>query len=230
MILDLVILLLVAIAVFIGFHRGVLQPLFVYLGVGIVVLIVATRWTDYSTFLDRNFHIHPVIVALVAAALAVLGGWLGARVGGFIHRMPVVRGADGLFGVFLNAFVAVLVCYTMVSVLVALAKAFNPTVNANTLNAQQVAAMEQQIRTNPALNSIVSQEDLTNLHRQSAAGAVNLVNYPTVRQLQTVYIEFAAPQLTSSKLAPFVLFVGDHTPLVGHYGPQDLPTAPKPKA
>ena len=227
MILDLVMLILVAVAVFIGFQRGLIQPLFAYLGVGIVALIVVTHWADYSGYLDHTLHIHPIIVGLVAAALAVLGGYFGARLGGLIHRMPVVRGADGLVGVFVNAFIAVLVCYSLLSVLVALGKAFGTTATLNALSAQQVAPMTQQIKTNPVLNSVVSQDDLTNLQRQSAAAPVNLTNYPTVRQLQTVYVEFAAPQLTSSKLAPIVLFVGDHTPLVGHYGPQDLPTAPK---
>jgi uncharacterized membrane protein required for colicin V production len=227
MILDLVMLILVAVAVFIGFQRGLIQPLFAYLGVGIVALIVVTHWADYSGYLDHTLHIHPIIVGVVAAALAVLGGYLGARLGGLIHRMPVVRGADGLFGVFVNAFIAVLVCYSLLSVLVALGKAFGTTATLNALTAQQAAPMTQQIKTNPVLNSIVSQDDLTNLQRQSAAAPVNLTNYPTVRQLQTVYVEFAAPQLTSSKLAPIVLFVGDHTPLVGHYGPQDLPTAPR---
>ena len=197
------------------------------LQIGVVLLVVVTRWSDYSTFLDRTFHIHPVIVGLVAAALAVLGGYLGARLGGFIHRMPVVRGADGLFGVFVNAFIAVLVCYTLLSVLVALGKAFATTATVNAVTAQQAAPMTQQIKSNPVLRSIVSQDDLTNLQKQSAAGAVNLTNYPTVRQLQTVYIEFFAPQLTTSRLAPIVLFVGDHTPFVGHYGPQDLPSAPR---
>jgi uncharacterized membrane protein required for colicin V production len=227
MILDLVILILVAVAVFIGFQRGLIQPLFAYLGVGIVVLFVVTHWAAYSGFLDRTLHIPPLIVGVVAAALAVLGGYLGARLGGLIHRMPAVRGADGLFGVFINAFVAVLVCYSLLSVFVALGKAFATTASLDSLTAKQVAPMEQQIKSNPALRSIVSQEDLTNLQQQSAAGAVTLTNYPTVRQLQTVYVEFAGPQLTSSKLAPIVLFVGDHTPLVGHYGPQDLPAKPK---
>src|SRR5919204_2840434 len=127
MILDLVMLILVAVAVFIGFQRGLIQPLFAYLGVGIVALIVVTHWADYSGYLDHNLHIHPVIVGVVAAALAVLGGYLGARLGGLIHRMPVVRGADGLFGVFVNAFIAVLVCYSLVSVPVALGKAFGTT-------------------------------------------------------------------------------------------------------
>lgn len=225
MILDLVILILVAIAVFIGFQRGLIQPLFAYLGVGIVALVVLTHWADYSGFLDRTLHIHPIIVGVAAAVLAVLGGYFGARLGGLIHRMPAVRGADGLVGVFVNAFIAVLVCYSLVSVLVALGKTFATTSTLNSLSAQQVAPMEQQIKNNPVLSSIVSQDDLTNLQRQSAAGAVTLTNYPTVRQLQTIYVEFAAPQLTSSKLAPIVLFVGDHTPFVGHYGPQDLPTA-----
>jgi uncharacterized membrane protein required for colicin V production len=225
MILDLVILILVAVAVFIGFQRGLIQPLFAYLGVGIVALFVITHWTDYSTYLDRSFHIHPIIVGLVAAALAVLGGYLGARLGGLIHRMPAVRGADGLVGVFVNAFIAVLVCYSLLSVLVALGKAFGTTATLNSLTAQQVAPMAQQIQNNPVLRSIVSQDDLTNLQRQSRAAPVTLTNYPTVRQLQTVYVEFAAPQLTSSRLAPIVLFVGDHTPFVGQYGPQDLPTA-----
>ncbi|MBO0690587.1 MAG: CvpA family protein [Candidatus Dormibacteraeota bacterium] len=227
MILDLVILILVAVAVFIGFQRGLIQPLFAYLGVGIVALVAVTHWADYSGFLDRTLHIQPVIVGVVAAALAVLAGYLGARVGGLIHRMPAVRGADGLFGVFLNAFVAILVCYSLLSVLVALGKAFATTASLDSLTAKQVAPMEQQIKSNPALDSIVSQDDLTNLQQQSAAGAVTLTDYPTVRQLQTVYVEFAGPQLTSSKLAPIVLFLGDHTPLVGHYGPQDLPTPPK---
>ena len=226
MILDLVMLILVAVAVFIGFQRGLVQPLFAYLGVGIVAVIVVTHWADYSGYLDHTLHIHPIIVGLVAAALAVVGGYFGARLGGLIHPMPVVRGADRLVGVFVNAFIAVLVCYSLLSVLVTLGKAFDTTKTLNALTAQQVAPMAQQIKTNPLLNSIVSQDDLTNLQRQSAAAPVNLTNYPTVRQLQTVYVEFAAPQLTSSKLAPIVLFVGDHTPLVGHYGPQDLPTAP----
>jgi len=230
-ILDILIIVVVAAAVFIGYKRGTIQPLLSLLGFGLTALVLAGHWSGYSGFLDRHVHSNAVVDAIVLFLIALIVGYGGWRLGGFVHRMPVIRGADGLLGVVVCGLVAIWLLYGLISLGVALGRGFEGTIGAASTTEAQAAAIQTYIQGNPILRHTITASDVTQL--EQAAKTPNnpnsaIANFTSLQQLQSVYRVFCLPQLESSHLAPVVMWIGKHTPFIGHEGPADLPRRPTP--
>lgn len=230
-ILDLIILIVVAAAVFIGYRYGTIQPVFGFLGFGLVLLIGIGRWAAYSGFLNQRFHSNGVIDGVVLVLLAGIIGYGAWRLGGFIHRMPVIRGVDGLIGVVVCGLVAIWLLYGVISLAVALGQGFDSTIGQTTTTEAQAQAIGTWVEGNPILGHLISASDVRGL--EAAAKQPNnpgsaISNFSTLEQMQSIYRVFCQPELQSSRLAPIVLWIGQHTPIIGHVGPGDLPQAQPP--
>jgi hypothetical protein len=216
-------------AVFVGFQRGLIQPLL------IEVLVLLTLWlflhdrNGYLAFMEGHFHVNAVLAIFFVLIVVAVAAYAGARLGGLIHRMPVIRGADGFFGVFVQCFLAIVFCYVMLSALVAMDKAFNATATATSLTLTQVQAMQKQLAANGLAAGLIDSRDfgrLEDLARKS--GGASISQAPQLNQLATAYEDVLQPQLSGSRLAPVVLGIGQKVPGVGKFGPRDLPRkAPK---
>lgn len=230
-ILDVLILVVVAAAVFIGYKRGTIQPLLCLLGFALTALVLAGHWSSYSRFLNQRVHSNGVIDGLLVVAIAILVGYVGWKLGGFVHRMPVIRGVDGLLGVVVCGLVAIWLLYGVLSLAVSLNKGFDGTIGQTTTTEVQAQAVSTYILGNPILRLTISAEDVRQL--EQAAKTPNnpssaISNFSSLQQLQAVYRVFCRPQLESSHLAPIVMWIGKHTPIIGHEGPSDLPAKPTP--
>ena len=82
------------------------------------------------------------------------------------------------------------------------------------------------IQGNPVLRLVISPSDVAELE-QAAKTANNpdsaISNFSSLEQLQAVYRVVIQKQLETSHLAPVVMWIGKHTPVIGHEGPSDLP-------
>lgn len=225
-ILDLVILVFVAAAVFIGYRYGTVQPVLALLGFVLVGVVLAGHWSGFSRFLDQRAHSNGVVDALLILALAILIAWVGWKLGGFLHRMPIVRGADGLFGVVVCGLIAIWLLYGVLSIGAALGKGFDSTIGQTTTTEAQAQAIRIWVEGNPILRLLVSTSDVQQL--EQAAKTPNNPNsaisdFASLQQAQTIYRVVFRSQLRSSHLAPIVMWIGQHTPIIGHEGPSDLP-------
>lgn len=232
MILDILILVVVAAAVFIGYRFGTVQPVFGLLGLVLVPAIVLGRWPAYSSYLDHHVHSNGVVDAVILVLVALLVGYLGWKLGGFVHKMPVIRGIDGLLGVLVCGLIAIWLLYGLISLAVALGMGFGGTIGQSTTTPAQAQAIATWVEGNPLLRHAISPADVTAL--EAAAKTPNnpssaISNFSSLAQMQSIYRVFCAPQLSSSRLAPIVMWIGQHTPIIGHAGPADLkPPAPTP--
>ncbi|MGH7861722.1 MAG: CvpA family protein [Candidatus Dormibacteraceae bacterium] len=229
MAIDIVIALVVLVAVMLGFQRGVVQPLLAEIFFFGAILILLHKRAGFSHLISLVVHTNAITEIFAGLIVAVIVGYLGGVIGGLIHRTPLVRGVDGLLGVFVHAGVAVLACYLALSVLVTLNRAFAPTLTAASLSLAQIQAMEGQLQSNPITRGLVGANEYSSLRQQAAAGHGALISQsPQLSQLQTVYQDFLQPQLVGSRLARPVLSLGQHIPMIGHVGPQDLPSRYRP--
>ena len=229
MILDIAILIVVAIGVFIGFKRGAIQPLLVFCGFALVVLVLVGNWARYTKFFDTRLRSNAVIDGIAVVVLAVIVAWLAGKLGGLIHRMPVIRGLDGLLGVAVTGLIAVYLLYAVISMFVALDKAYAPTLGEQTATEKQALAIGQWVGGNPVLSRLVGEGEIHTFEQAAKQpGGAQIAEYSSIQTMQTVYKQLAYKQLRSSHLAGVVLWIGDHTPGIGHLGPQDLPTPPPP--
>lgn len=224
MAIDVVIAIVLLVAVFVGFQRGVVQPLFVYLFFLLAILLIIRERNAYAALMERTLHANAVLAVFLALIIAVVAGFIGGQIGGSIHKMPVVRGVDGFLGIFVNLFFAVLIVYLVLSALVVLDNAFAPTIDATSLNFAQVEQVKKQLGSNPLTASLVDSRDIQSLEKQAKTdkNGARLAQTPQLSQLQNAYEDFLQPQLASSRLTPVILRIGQKLPVVGRTGPNDL--------
>lgn len=229
MIIDAVVVLILLIALILGYQRGVIQPLMAEIFFFGTLLLVFRFHDQYTNAMQHYAHINAILSVFVAIILAIVMGAIGGGVGGMFHRIESIRGIDGLLGVFVHVLVTLVVIYLAVSALVTLDNAFQPTIKSATLTLAQVNTLESWIQSNPITSAMVSKQDMKAL--KDAAGGVNGANINNVQgihQLQQIYTGFLQPQLHASKSVPIILSIGSHLPFIGHVGPSDLKPVPSP--
>ena len=229
MFIDIGVGIVLLIALFTGYARGVIQPLMAeifFLG----TLLIALRFHDQLTKLTVQYlHVNAVFSVAIALILAVIMGAIGGAIGGAFHRMEAIRGIDGLLGIVVHIIVAGVLCYLAIAALVTLDNSFGPTLNTAKLTLVQVNQLENTILSNPLTAALVDKNELAQLKK--AAGTTSGAHIDSVQQLhqlQQVYNDFLQPQLHSSRLTPIILNLGHRIPVVGKIGPNDLKPVPTP--
>jgi len=228
LIIDILIVIVLAIALITGFQRGVIQPLMAEIFFFGTLLAVFRFHDQYTNEMEKLLHLTPVLSVFVALILAVVLGAIGGAIGGQFHRMQAIRGVDGLLGIFVHGVVTLVVVYLAISALVVLDNAFRPAVQNANLTLSQVNQLESEILSNPITAAMVSKSDLQALKDAASKGTANINNVGGIHQLEQIYTGFLQPQLHSSHLVPFILGFGKHLPFIGHVGPDDLKALPSP--
>ena len=223
MIIDIIVVLALIVALITGYQRGVIQPLLAEIFFFGTLLVVFRFHDQYTTEMQKVFHLNAVLSVFVALILAVVLGAIGGAVGGAFHRLEAIRGIDGLLGIFVHALVTLVVIYLAVAALVTLDNAFEPALRTASLTLTQVNQLESQILSNPITSAMVSKSDLQALKAAAAkASGAHLDSVAGIHQLQQIYSDFVQPQLHGSKSVPIILSIGHHFPFIGHVGPNDL--------
>jgi len=229
MIIDLVVALILLVALFLGYQRGVIQPLMAEIFFFGTLLVVFRFHDQYTAEMEKVVHLNAVLSVFVAIILAIVMGAVGGAIGGAFHRIESIRGIDGLLGVFVHVAVTLVVIYLAISALVALDNAFAPTLKSASLTLAQVNQLESWIESNPITSAMVSTQDLKTL-KDAAGGAsgAHIDSVQGIHQLQQIYSGFLQPQLHGSRSVPVILAIGSHLPVIGHVGPSDLKPVPTP--
>lgn len=223
MIFDGLIGLAVLAAAAAGFWRGFLQPFLVEFLFIFVLLLLAGNST-YNGLLARLLHANAVLDVFIALLLAVVAAYAGGRVGGFVRRLRQVRGPDGLVGFLLQAAVAVLASYWVLSGLVVLDRAFAPVNSLPRVDTAQVSTMNRLLLSNSMTSRLVDHAELRRLAAAAAkTGGARLDSAAELHQVQSIYEDFLRPQLVSSRLARTVMAIGQRAPRSGNVGPSALP-------
>jgi len=224
MIIDIAIVLVLLLALVLGYQRGVIQPLMAEIFFFGTLLVIFRFHDTYTNEMQKLLHLNAVLSVFVALILAVIIGAIGGAIGGAFHR-----GVDGLLGIFVHVAVTLVVIYLAVAALVTLDNAFEPTLKSATLTLAQVNQLENWILSNPITAAMVSKQDLAALKtaaNRSTGASIDSVG--GIHQLQQIYVDFLQPQLHSSRAVPVILSIGSHIPVIGHVGPSDLKPIPTP--
>ena len=229
MIIDIAIVLILIVALIIGFQRGVIQPLMAEIFFFGTLLVVFRFHDQYTNEMQKLLHLNAVLSVAAALIIALVLGAVGGAIGGAFHRMEAIKGIDGLLGVFVHGLVTLVVVYLAVSAMVTLDNAFEPALRSASLTLSQVNQLENEILSNPITSALVSKSDLQSLKTSAAkSNAAHLESVGGIHQLQQIYTDFLQPQLHSSRIVPFILRFGQHIPVIGHVGPNDLKPLPTP--
>jgi uncharacterized membrane protein required for colicin V production len=228
-ILDGAIVIVLLIALYIGYQRGIIQPLMTYLFFFIAIYFVYRDRTNYLNAVQHYLHASVVLAIFLALIIAVVAGYAGSVVGQALHRMPIARGIDGFLGIFINVGIAIVVIYFLLSAMIVFDRAFTPFVNQAKLTNAQVTTLSNQITSNPLSAALVDPKDLQKLKDETKKGqTTSLTTVSQLDNLSTFYEDFIRPQLQTSRLAPYIMRIGQKVPFVGHLGASDLPANPSP--
>ncbi len=229
MIIDIAIVLVLLLALVLGYQRGVIQPLMAEIFFFGTLLVIFRFHDTYTNEMSKLLHLNAVLSVFVALILAVIIGAIGGAIGGAFHRLEAIRGVDGLLGIFVHVAVTLVVIYLAVAALVTLDNAFEPTLKTATLTLAQVNQLENWILSNPITAAMVSKQDLAALKTAAAKSTgASIDSVAGIHQLQQIYVDFLQPQLHGSRAVPVILSVGSHIPIIGHVGPSDLHPIPTP--
>ncbi|MFI5283135.1 MAG: CvpA family protein [Candidatus Dormibacterales bacterium] len=229
MIIDVIVVLVLVIALILGYQRGVIQPLTAEIFFFGTLLAVFRFHDAYTNEMQKLLHLNSVFSVALALIIAVVLGAVGGAIGGAFHRMEAIRGVDGLLGIFVHGAVMIVVVYLAISALVTMDNAFEPALQSASLTVTQVKQLEDVILSNPITTALVSKADLQALtDAANKTNAAQLDSVGGIHQLQQIYTSFLQPQLHASKTAPIVLGIGHHLPFIGHVGPSDLKPIPTP--
>src|SRR5438046_3771768 len=102
MIIDIVIVLILVVALILGYQRGVIQPLMAEIFFFGTLLVIFRFHDQYTSEMQKLLHLNPVLSVFVALILAVVLGEVGGAIGGAFNRLDVIRGVDGVLGVFVQ--------------------------------------------------------------------------------------------------------------------------------
>jgi uncharacterized membrane protein required for colicin V production len=228
-IIDIVVVLILIVALIVGYQRGVIQPLLAEIFFFGTLLVVFRFHDQYVAEMQKVLHINAVLSVFVALILAVVFGAIGGTIGGAFHRLEAIRGVDGLLGIFVHVAVTVVVIYLAASALVTLDNAFEPALRSASLTLTQVNQLESQVLSNPITAAMVSKSDLQALKTAaSKSSGAHLDSVAGIHQLQQIYTDFLQPQLHSSRSVPVILGIGQHLPVIGRVKPSDLHTFASP--
>jgi uncharacterized membrane protein required for colicin V production len=229
MFIDVAVAVLILLALFLGYQRGVIQPLMAEIFFFGTLLVIFRFHDQYTSEMQKLLHLNPILSVVAALILAIILGAVGGAIGGAFHRLDAIRGIDGLLGIFVHVVVTLVIIYLGISALVTLDNAFVPTLNQASLTLAQVNDLENKILSNPITSAMVSKDDLAALKKAAnSTGGAHLDSISGIHQLEQLYTGFLEPQLHSSRTVPFILGFGQHLPFIGHVGPADLKAVPTP--
>src|ERR1700730_77618 len=87
MIIDIIVVLALIVALITGYQRGVIQPLLAEIFFFGTLLVVFRFHDQYTTEMQKVFHLNAVLSVFVALILAVVLGTAGGAIGGAFQRL-----------------------------------------------------------------------------------------------------------------------------------------------
>src|SRR3981081_986261 len=102
MFIDVIGVLRLMVALFVGYQKGVIQPLMAEIFFFGTLLLFFRFHDQFTSEMNKLFHLNAVLSVFVALLAAFVMGAIGGAIGGAFHRMEALRGIYGLLGIFVH--------------------------------------------------------------------------------------------------------------------------------
>jgi hypothetical protein len=211
---DLAIVIALAAGAFAGWRKGFIVPLVVQAG---ALLGLATL---YAGPLQGTVPSCAAGLGLGVGAVVLGSSILGAIGGIFIrlvYRFGVLKRMDKVAGVPLGAATAAITLYVALVGTIALDGWLAPLHGTLTIGPQQLAAVEKLAVVNPALSAFADPTMLNSIAMAAQAAPIPTEQLAKYDAALGFYETSVRPALLSSKIAPAILALGEHLPLIGQH-------------
>ena len=211
---DLVVLAVVALAAFAGWKRGFIAPLFaVSLSlVGLYGLYAGPAGSMVPTG-AAGIGLGVVLIGIASTFLMRVGSALVS----VVHRVGILQKTDRVLGVPLGAATGLLTVYLALVAIVSFDGLIAPLHGKATVDQAAVAAVRAAVAANPQFAVMIDPGMLDTLAKQVATTAVPADQLEKFDQGLAFYEKTVRPQLLSSAIAPLLLGIGEHAPLIGRH-------------
>lgn len=212
--LDAVVIAAVALGAFAGWKRGFIMPL---------VAVAASLVGLYALYAGPGAGLVPGGAAglgLGVVVVTVLGSFvlrLASGLVGVVHRVGILQRADHVLGVPLGAATALIGVYVALVAVVSFDGVLAPFHGKPTIDQAAVAALRAALATNPQYSVMIDPGTLDAMAAQVATAAIPADQVAKFDQTLAYYEEDVRPQLLRSSIAPILLSIGEHAPLIGHH-------------
>jgi hypothetical protein len=211
---DLAIVIALAAGAFAGWRKGFIVPLVVQAG---ALLGLATL---YAGPLQGTVPSGAAGLGLGVGAVVLGSSILGAVGGIFIrlvHRFGVLKRMDKVAGVPLGAATAAITLYLALVGTVALDGWLAPLNGTLTIGPQQLAAVQKLAAVNPTLSAFADPSLLNSIAAAAQSAPIPTEQLAKYDAALGFYETSVRPALLTSKIAPAILALGEHLPLIGQH-------------
>jgi hypothetical protein len=214
-VLDLAIVGVIALGVFIGWRNGLLGPLLAETTFLIGYWIVSTH-PALVAIVPPSIP-RPYAVLLLPAAVGLAVGIGGRMLLQSLFRLPLTRQLDKSLGAIANGGLAFVIVYVVLLGLVGAGTVLDPIAQVSAVRAPQIAAMRVLMAQNPGAAAVIPAAEFGQLAGATSTRALPIEQLGQYARVIDYYERTLRPQLVNSQLAPLVLRLGSHLPLVGRH-------------
>jgi hypothetical protein len=211
---DLVVVMVVALAAFAGWRRGFIAPLFA-VSLSLVGL--------YAVYAGPGAGIVPTGAAGIGLGVVLVGiastflMRIGMVIVSVVHRIGILQKTDRVLGVPLGAATGLLTAYLALVAIVSFDGLIAPLHGKASVDQAAVAAVRAAVAANPQFAVMIDPGTLDTLAAQVAKSAVPADQLAKFDQALSFYETTVRPQLLASAIAPLLLGVGEHAPIIGRH-------------
>jgi uncharacterized membrane protein required for colicin V production len=214
--IDVGIVLVLAFGVFIGWRNGLVGPLLAE-GTFLIGYWIVSRSPGLAALIPSSVP-RPYAVMILPALMGLVVGIAGRSVFQAFFRLPFTRSIDKALGAVANGALAFVIVYVVLLGLVGAGTVLDPLATATMIRQPQVAAMQTLLKENPQAATLVPSAELGQLSSVASVRALPIEQLGQYAQVINYYEHTLRPQLTASVLAPIVLRLGAHLPIIGRVG------------
>lgn len=217
MIADLVILLVLLVALYIGLSRGLVGPIFGE-GAFVIALILVLRFHSVTDFVPSG-GLRLVVILLFTFLLAWIIGRLARPIAFALRRTPLVGRIDEPVGAAVHLLLAAVLIYLGLGLVLDFDRSVYPMLKAGAATAQQIAEYHRQARTEPLAGNYVDDHKLDQAQASANSKPLPFDALERLDGFLDFYVKEIRTPLLSSRLAPIINRLGAQIPVIGHRRP-----------
>jgi len=216
---DIAIVIAVAAGAFAGWRKGFVVPLVVQAGA--LVSLAALYAGPFQSSVPSGLSGIGIGVGAVVLASSLLGA-IGGMLIRLVYHFGVLKRLDKVAGIPLGAATAAVTLYVVLVGTVVVDGWLGPLHGGLAIGPEQLASVQKLAALNPALSMFADPTTLNELVTVAAKAPIPADQLAKYDAALGFYESSVRPALLSSKIAPAMLALGEHLPIVGQH--LDFPT------
>lgn len=215
---DLIILMVILSAVYIGIARGLWGPLLAE-GAFLLAFLIDIRIIMPAVGSSIPAPLRTVVGIVIFFVLGFVLRFLSRPLYIMLQRLPITRRIDEPAGAVLHGFIAFVVLYLLLGVVLDFDRHVYPIVRSGVATAQAIDDLQNAVTGQPVLAGVVDQKTLSDLKNQAIPKPIPEAALRGAAKSLDNYITYVRDPLIASHLAPIINSVGGKLPFIGHDRP-----------